>query len=130
MCFLLLWRRMPSPCTSGFMKYKAGPTPIGQRDFEDEVLAGLKPAPNLCWRAASMALSLRRPDCRRKSSSCQWLGDQTHVASELAGKTVVSVSHERQKLKSAHRLHSRSPPAIFISSIRFSRAIAHGGKRA
>ena len=32
---------------------------------------------------------------RGKVISCQWLGDQTHVAVDVGGRTVVSVSHNR-----------------------------------
>ncbi len=64
-------------------------------------------------------------------ASCQWLGDQTHVASEIAGRTVVSVSHERLSLKTA------APVALSIAAGNLhifdpatGRAIAHGGKLA
>jgi multiple sugar transport system ATP-binding protein len=61
--------------------------------------------------------------------SCQWLGDQTHVASEIAGRTVVSVSHERLSLKtSAPVALAIAPHDLHIFDPVSGRAIAHGGR--
>jgi multiple sugar transport system ATP-binding protein len=66
-----------------------------------------------------------------KVISCQWLGDQTHVAVEVAGRTVVSVAHERVTQESgsdialsvvASELHLFDPDTGI--------AIAHGGQPA
>ena len=46
------------------------------------------------------ALHVGKGPINGKIVSCQWLGDQTHVAVEVAGRTVVSVAHERVQLKS------------------------------
>jgi multiple sugar transport system ATP-binding protein len=59
--------------------------------------------------------------------ACQWLGDQTHIAVEVAGRTVVSIAHEMVKAKTgsdvqlnvaAHDLHIFNPDTGL--------AIAHG----
>ena len=66
-----------------------------------------------------------------KILSCQWLGDQTHVAVDIDGRTVVSVAHERVALKpgtgvalnvAASDLHLFDPTS--------GKAIAHGGSLA
>lgn len=36
--------------------------------------------------------------------ACQWLGDQTHVATDVAGRTVVSVAHQRISQKPGSKL--------------------------
>ena len=63
-----------------------------------------------------------------KVMSCQWLGDQTHIAAEVAGRTVVSVAHERVAEKpgaaialdvAARDLHIFDPAT--------GKAVAHGG---
>jgi multiple sugar transport system ATP-binding protein len=41
------------------------------------------------------ALLLGEGPLKGKVMACQWLGDQTHVAVDVAGRTVVSVSQER-----------------------------------
>jgi multiple sugar transport system ATP-binding protein len=63
--------------------------------------------------------------------SSQWLGDQTHVAAEVAGRTVVSVSHQPLHLRmgedialsvEARELHLFDPDTGL--------AIAHGNEPA
>jgi len=74
------------------------------------------------------ALHLGEGSVKGKVMACQWLGDQTHVAVDVAGRTVVSVSQERVSrapgsdvaLKVAARdLHLFDPSS--------GNAIAHGG---
>ena len=77
------------------------------------------------------ALRLGEGPVKGKIMSCQWLGDQTHVAVDVAGRTVVSVSHERITLApgsdialnvAAKDLHLFDPDS--------GMAIAHGGQPA
>ena len=49
------------------------------------------------------ALHVGKGPIKGKVVSCQWLGDQTHVAVEVAGRTVVSVAHERVSQKTWQR---------------------------
>lgn len=74
------------------------------------------------------ALHLGDGPMKGKVMACQWLGDQTHVAVEVAGHTVVSVSQERVSRApgsdvslnvEAHDLHLFDPAS--------GMAIAHGG---
>jgi multiple sugar transport system ATP-binding protein len=64
---------------------------------------------------------------RGKVISCQWLGDQTHVAVDVGGRTIVSVAHSQVNEKTgvdmslsvaAHDLH--------IFDAETGRALAHG----
>ena len=75
------------------------------------------------------ALHVGEGAIKGKVMSCQWLGDQTHVAVDVAGRTVVSVAHERVAAEAGHRYVAyRCRSAICISSIRRrGKAIAHGG---
>lgn len=77
------------------------------------------------------ALHLGEGPVKGKIMACQWLGDQTHVAVDVAGRTVVSVSHERVALPAgsdialnvaAQDLHLFDPES--------GMAIAHGGQLA
>jgi multiple sugar transport system ATP-binding protein len=52
---------------------------------QSEIVIGVRPH----------ALHVGQGPLKGKIISCQWLGDQTHVAIEVAGKTLVSVAHER-----------------------------------
>ena len=45
------------------------------------------------------ALQPKAGPVKGRVTSCQWLGDQTHLAAEVGGRTVVSVTHEKVKLK-------------------------------
>ena len=68
--------------------------------------------------AARAACSARAP-VKGKVISCQWLGDQTHVAVDVGGRTVVSVSHERVVARSPARTWpERRGRATCTSSIR------------
>jgi len=77
------------------------------------------------------ALHVGEGAIKGKILSCQWLGDQTHVAVDIDGRTVVSVAHERVALKpgtgvalnvAASDLHLFDPSS--------GKAIAHGGSLA
>lgn len=66
-----------------------------------------------------------------KVLSNQWLGDQTHVAAEVAGRTIVAVAHSRVDA----RLGSALPFDVAAGDLHLfdaqsGRAIAHGGSLA
>ena len=74
------------------------------------------------------ALHVGKGPIKGKVVACQWLGDQTHVAAEVAGRIAVSVAHERVKAQTgsdielfvaAGDLHLFDPLS--------GAAIAHGG---
>ena len=59
--------------------------------------------------------------------ACQWLGDQTHVAVDVAGRTVVSVTHDRVSVKpgSVLSLHVAACD-LHLFDTASGKAIAHG----
>ena len=74
------------------------------------------------------ALHVGTGPIRGKIVTCQWLGDQTHVAVEVAGRTVVSVAHDRVSKKSGSDIElfvAASDLHLFDPAT--GNAIAHGG---
>jgi multiple sugar transport system ATP-binding protein len=75
------------------------------------------------------ALRLGEGPIRARVSSCQWLGDQTHIAAELGTMTVVSVSHEKIRAPAGREItlsiHSND---LHVFESDTGRAIAHGGR--
>jgi multiple sugar transport system ATP-binding protein len=68
---------------------------------------------------------------RGKIISCQWLGDQTHVAVEIGGRTVVSVSHDRISQRPGSEIGlSAAASDLHLFDAETGRAIAHGGSPA
>lgn len=66
-----------------------------------------------------------------KVMSCQWLGDQTHVAVDVAGRTVVSVSHERVDRKPGSDVAlAIAVDDLHIFDAETGAALSHGGKAA
>ncbi len=62
-----------------------------------------------------------------KVISCQWLGDQTHVAVDVGGRTIVSVSHERVNEKTGSNMAlSVAARDLHIFDPDTGRALAHG----
>lgn len=74
------------------------------------------------------ALRLGEGPIKARVSSCQWLGDQTHVAAELGGMTVVSVSHEQVRAPIGQEIAlSIRPTDLHLFDSETGRAISHGG---
>jgi len=66
---------------------------------------------------------------RGKVISCQWLGDQTHVAVDVGGRTVVSVSQNRVAANPGSDIGlSAAAEHLHLFEADTGRAIAHGGK--
>jgi multiple sugar transport system ATP-binding protein len=65
---------------------------------------------------------------KARVSSCQWLGDQTHIAAELGTMTVVSVSHDKIRAPAGQELLlSIQPNDLHLFDTDTGRALAHGG---
>lgn len=97
-------------------------------ELSEPVRAVLSKARSMSIGIRPHALHVGEGAIRGKIMACQWLGDQTHVAIDIEGRTVVSVAHERVALKpgtdvsmnvAAADLHLFDP----VSGM----AIAHGG---
>ena len=73
------------------------------------------------------ALHIGKGPIKGKVTSCQWLGDQTHVAIDVAGRTVVSVAHDRvsQKAGSAVELNVAAAD-LHLFDAESGAALAHG----
>jgi multiple sugar transport system ATP-binding protein len=63
-----------------------------------------------------------------KVISCQWLGDQTHVAVEVGGRTIVSVTHDHMQQKPGSDINIHIDPAgLHVFDAESGNALAHGG---
>jgi multiple sugar transport system ATP-binding protein len=59
--------------------------------------------------------------------SCQWLGDQTHVAVEVAGRTIVSVAHKRVSQKTGSEIELNVAAGdLHLFEATSGNAISHG----
>jgi multiple sugar transport system ATP-binding protein len=73
------------------------------------------------------ALHIGKGDVSGKVISCQWLGDQTHVAADVGGVTLVSVAHEHLELEpGAEVAFSVGVQDLHLFDQRSGAAIAHG----
>ncbi len=74
------------------------------------------------------ALHVAKGSIKGKVVACQWLGDQTHVAVEVAGRTVVSIVHEMLKAKTGSDIQLNVAAGdLHLFNPETGRAIAHGG---
>jgi multiple sugar transport system ATP-binding protein len=77
------------------------------------------------------ALRIGNGPIKARVTSCQWLGDQTHVAAELGGQPVVSVSHEHLRMSAGQEIAlSIQPRDLHLFDSDTGRAIVHGGRPA
>jgi multiple sugar transport system ATP-binding protein len=73
--------------------------------------------------------SVRRSDggVTAKVAVSQWLGDQTHIAADFAGNTMVLVEHDRTKLHVGDTIGIRLDPAsLHVFDAESGKAISHG----
>jgi multiple sugar transport system ATP-binding protein len=100
-------------------------------EFEPELRGVLRNAKELVLGVRPHGIELAGRGLPAEVVSCQWLGDQTHVACEIAGRTIVSVSHERQVLKIGDHVSMRVAAGnLHIFDPSTGLAVAHGGRRA
>ena len=77
------------------------------------------------------ALHVGSGPVKGKVMSCQWLGDQTHVAVDVAGRTVVSVTHDRVTAKTGSDIELHLAAAdLHLFDPASGAALAHGGRLA
>ena len=75
------------------------------------------------------ALHIGKGPIKGKITSCQWLGDQTHVAIDVAGRTVVSVAHDRVSRKAGSAVELNVAAAdLHLFNAETGAALAHGGE--
>jgi multiple sugar transport system ATP-binding protein len=74
------------------------------------------------------AMRIGRGSIRGKIIACQWLGDQTHVAVDVGGRTVVSIAHVRVSEKPGTDISlSVSASDLHIFDPETGKALSHGG---
>jgi multiple sugar transport system ATP-binding protein len=97
-------------------------------DFSREVMAKLATHNDLAIGIRPHALHVGKGPMSGQVVACQWLGDQTHVAVEVAGRTVVSVAHDRKQVKPGSTLSLNvSANDLHLFDQASGNAIAHGG---
>ncbi|MCA0433286.1 MAG: ABC transporter ATP-binding protein [Proteobacteria bacterium] len=100
-------------------------------DFSSEVVQALSSIKKLAIGIRPYALHVGKGPIAGQVVACQWLGDQTHVAIEVEGRTVVSVAHERIKEKPGSSLALEvSASDLHLFDAENGNAIAHGGQLA
>jgi multiple sugar transport system ATP-binding protein len=91
----------------------------------------LRQTPLLSIGIRPHALQVGEGPIRGRIMSCQWLGDQTHVAVDVDGKTVVAVSQQRISRPSGTEVGlSAAPGDLHIFDPATGRALAHGNEAA
>lgn len=111
-------------CSGNVLAYPAD-------ELSDEVTGLVARTPKLVLGIRPHALRVGEGPIAATIASCQWLGDQTHVATEVGGRTAVSVVHERVSLPpgSATAL-SVAADDLHLFDPASGKAIAHGGQLA
>jgi multiple sugar transport system ATP-binding protein len=100
-------------------------------DFSSVLRQRLKPEPSLMLGVRPHAVHIGRQGLKARVVTCQWLGDQTHIAAEIAGRTVVSVAQEQISAKPGSEVFlSIAPQELHIFSAGSGAAIAHGASLA
>jgi multiple sugar transport system ATP-binding protein len=96
-------------------------------DFSAELRRRLKQEPSLMLGVRPHAVHIGGQGLKARVVTCQWLGDQTHIAAEIAGRTVVSVSHEQIAARPGSEVFlGIAPQELHIFSAGDGAAIAHG----
>jgi multiple sugar transport system ATP-binding protein len=100
-------------------------------DFSSELRQRLKQDPSLMLGVRPHAVHIGGQGLKARVVTCQWLGDQTHIAAEIAGRTVVSVSHEQISTRPGSEVMLRiAAPDLHVFAAGDGAAIAHGGSLA
>jgi len=91
---------------------------VGQLNEGAEVTVGIRPD----------AVRLQERGQPAKVFVNQWLGDQTHIAAEFAGRSIVSVEHQRLPLEEGETVGIVvAPQDLHLFDSTSGRAISHGG---
>ena len=94
-----------------------GPAVLDLLDGRDALRLGIRPH----------AVRLGESGTPARVTVNQWLGDQTHVAAEFAGATLVAVEHDRVRAGPGDTVHvSLAPDELHLFDPATGRALAHG----
>lgn len=100
-------------------------------DFSDDLRGSLNGGADVTIGIRPDAVKLADTGLQAKVLVNQWLGDQTHIAAEFAGGSIVSVEHQRLALAEGTPVCiSISPADLHLFDSGSGRAISHGGKPA
>lgn len=96
--------------------------------FSGDLRNKLSATPRIALGIRPHALHLGEGAVKGKVVACQWLGDQTHVAVDVTGRTVVSVSQERvSRAPGSDVTLSLAARDLHVFDPASGKAIAHGG---
>jgi multiple sugar transport system ATP-binding protein len=96
-------------------------------DFPEALRKRLKGETSLMLGVRPHAVHIGKGGLKARVVTCQWLGDQTHIAAEIAGRNVVSVSHEQIAARPGAEMFLRIEPGdLHIFAAANGEAIAHG----
>ncbi len=98
-------------------------------EFPQALRQRLKSETALMLGVRPHAVRVGKDGLKARVATCQWLGDQTHIAAEIAGRTVVSVSHEQIAVKPGENVVlSIAPNDLHVFASGNGAAIAHGAQ--
>lgn len=97
--------------------------------FSDDVIRRLDQGPDVTIGIRPDAVRLDSAGKPARVFVNQWLGDQTHIAAEFAGRSIVSVEHRRLSLKEGEMISiSIAAQDLHLFESANGRAISHGGQ--
>lgn len=98
------------------------------KDFGTGILNSISGGKKVVLGVRPHAVHIGQGAIKGVISSCQWLGDQTHIAVEVAGRTVVAVSQARVSAKPGQTASlGFDAEALHIFDPETGEAISHGG---
>ncbi len=101
---------------------------FAEKDISSDVKSILASRNDVVLGIRPHAVHAGKGAIKGKIMACQWLGDQTHVAVDVGGRTIVSVSHERVDGKpGADIALSIDLRELHIFDAETGAALAHGG---
>jgi multiple sugar transport system ATP-binding protein len=98
-------------------------------DFPQSLRQRLKSETALMLGVRPHAVRIGKEGVKARVVTCQWLGDQTHIAAEIAGRTVVSVAHEQIAARPGESVTlGIAPNDLHVFAAGNGAAIAHGAE--
>ncbi len=102
-----------------------------ESDFSDAVSQSLQARKKVMIGIRPYAVRRSEDGMTATVSANQWLGDQTHIAADFAGDSVVLVEHDRTRLKNGEKITIRlDPENLHVFDIESGNAISHGREMA